>query len=80
MICNYGMDEEIGMAVLSQEEATRGPRAGKISERVSQIIKQEMEETVKIITEAKPRIDRMVNALLEKNKLTKEEMEQLLAR
>lgn len=79
MICNYGMDNEIGMAVLSQEEATRGPLAGKINGRVSQIIKNEMEETIKIITEAKPRIDKMVNALLEKNKLTKEEIEQLLA-
>ncbi len=79
MICNYGMDEEIGMAVLSPEEATRGPLAGKISERVSKIIQREMDETVKIITRAKPRIDRMVEALLEKNKLTREEMEELLA-
>ena len=79
MICNYGMDDEIGMAVLSQEEATRGPLAGKINERVSRIIRNEMDETVKTIAGAKPRIDRMVSALLEKNKLTREEMESILS-
>jgi ATP-dependent Zn protease len=73
------MDEEIGMAVLSQEEATRGPLAGKINERVSRIIQEEMSETIRIIRNAKQRIDRLVDALLEKNKLTKEEMEELLA-
>lgn len=52
MICNYGMDEEIGMVVLSQDEATRGPHAGKINERVSRIIKEEMSEIMRIITEA----------------------------
>lgn len=79
MICNYGMDDAMGMAVLSHEEATRGPLAGKINQRVSQIIKEEMDETLKIITKAKPRIDRMVNGLLEKNKLTREEIEEALS-
>ncbi len=66
------------MASLSQEEASCGPMAGKISERISHINRSEMEETTKIITEAKRRIDRMVKALLEKNKLMKDEIEKLL--
>ncbi|MEA5060791.1 MAG: AAA family ATPase [Candidatus Pelethousia sp.] len=78
MICNYGMDEAFGMAVLSPEEATRGPLAARVSERVSEIIRAEMAETIRIIRQNKPRIDRMVAALMEKNKLTKEEMEALL--
>ena len=42
------------------------------------MIHDEMAETLKIITKTKPRIDKMVKALLEKNKLTGEEMEVLL--
>jgi ATP-dependent Zn protease len=78
MICNYGMDDEFGMAVMSPEEATRGPLAAKVSERVSRIIKEEMENTIDIIQNNKGRLDRMVNALLDRNKLTREEMEELL--
>jgi len=78
MICNYGMDDEFGMAVMSAEEATRGPLAAKVSELVSAIIRDEMKNTVEIIAKNKHRMDCMVNALLEKNKLTREEMEALL--
>jgi ATP-dependent Zn protease len=78
MLCSYGMDKEFGMAVLSPEEALKGPLAARISERVSEIIREEMEATVKIIANNKPRLDSMVEALLEKNKLTREEMETLL--
>lgn len=78
MICNYGMDAEFGMAVMSPEEATRGPLAAKVSERVSAVIREEMETTIRLITENKPRIDRMVDALMKKNKLSGEEMEELL--
>jgi len=78
MICNYGMDDEFGMAVMSADEATRGPLAAKVSQRVSAIIRDEMKNTVEIIVKNKHRMDRLVNALLEKNKLTREEMEALL--
>ena len=78
MICNYGMDEAFGMAVMTPEEATRGPLAAKVSERVSAIIREEMETTIRLITDNKARIDRMVDALMKKNKLSGEEMEELL--
>jgi ATP-dependent metalloprotease FtsH len=78
MICNYGMDEEIGLASLSEEEAVKGPLAGKITERISGIIRKELSRTIEMIREGKPFIDKLVDKLLEKNKLTKEEMEELL--
>ena len=78
MLCNYGMDMEFGLAVLSPEEAQRGPMAEKVSRRVSEIIGAEMTQTIQIISENKARIDRLVSALMAKNKLTKEEMEELL--
>ena len=79
MLINYGMDEEFGLAALSREEAERGPMASTIQNRVNAILKEQMEQTVTIVRNGKARIDRLVAALLEKNKLTREEMELLLA-
>ncbi len=80
MICNYGMDDAIGLAVLSPEEASRGPMAAKISERISEIIKREMYATVKIITESQSQLDKLVTALLDKNRLTSEEINNILGK
>jgi ATP-dependent metalloprotease FtsH len=75
MICSYGMDEGIGMAALSNEEATKGPLAEKITRRISEIIQEELEQTIQTISKGKPRINKLVEQLLAKNKLTREEME-----
>lgn len=75
MICSYGMDEQTGLAVLGQQEAAANPA---VSRRVNEILGEEMKNTVALIRENKNRIDRMVDALMKKNKLTSEEMEQLL--
>jgi ATP-dependent metalloprotease FtsH len=75
MICSYGMDEGIGMAALSNEEATKGPLAEKITLRISEIIKEELEQTIQILSKGKPVINKLVEQLLAKNKLTREEME-----
>lgn len=78
MICSYGMDEEIGMAVLSDEEATKGPMAKKIIRRISEIIEKELGETIQTISKRKNKVNKLVEQLLEKNKLTKEEIEDIL--
>lgn len=75
MLCNYGMDEAFGLSVLTPEEALRGPLAEKVNEYVNEIIRDEMSETIRIIAGNMTRIDRLVAALMAKNKLTKEEME-----
>lgn len=78
MICSYGMDEEFGLIALSAEDASRGPLAAKINERISTIIKAEMTETVNIISKAKTPINKLVKKLLEKNRLTGEEINKIL--
>ena len=75
MICNYGMDEEFGLGVMGQQEAASSP---ELKKRVNEILGEEMRSTIEIIQKNKPRIDRMVGALMEKNKLSGEEMEELL--
>jgi len=80
MICSYGMDEEIGYASLGEREATQGPLAEKITGRVSEILREELAESVSIIEKNRTRLDRLVAALLEKNRLDKAEMEALLVK
>ena len=75
MLCNYGMDDEFGLAVMNEREAMSDPAFRK---RVNELLAAEMRETIDIISKNKHRIDRMVSELMRKNKLTGEEMEELL--
>lgn len=75
MLCSYGMDEEFGLAAFGARELARDPAVKK---RVNDILREEMRNTVEIIRGNQKRIDRMVNALMQKNKLTGDEIEQLL--
>lgn len=75
MICSYGMDESFGLAAMDQRAAQNDP---EVKKRVNEILGEEMRYTVELIKNNKYRIDRMVDALMKKNKLTGEEMEELL--
>lgn len=75
MICSYGMDDQVGLAVMGQQEAAANLA---VNRRVNEILGEEMKNTVELIGKNKIRIDRMVDALMKKNKLTAEEMEELL--
>jgi ATP-dependent Zn protease len=75
MICNYGMDEDFGLGVMGQQEAANSP---EVKKRINEILGEEMRNTVELIKTNKHRIDRMVDALMKKNKLSGEEMEELL--
>jgi len=74
MICSYGMDETIGMVALTQEDSQKGPYAGRITERISEIIKEELGGAVRAISEGRETVDLLVAELLDKNKLTSEEI------
>ena len=75
MLCAYGMDETFGLAAIDRNMAMND---SAVRQRVNEILREEMAYTIKIIQENKPRIDCMVEALMLKNKLTGEEIEQLL--
>ena len=78
MICSYGMDEAIGLMTLTPEEAQKGPMAAVVNERINAVLRDEMARTVELIQSGRKKIDRLVERLMEKNKLTKEEIEEIL--
>ncbi|MBO4836612.1 MAG: AAA family ATPase [Clostridia bacterium] len=75
MLCAYGMDEDFGLAAMDLKEALRNDT---VRRQINEILKREMRSTVEIIRSNRYRIDRMVDALMKKNKLTGTEMEELL--
>ena len=75
MLCTYGMDETFGLATMDLKEALRDPA---FRSKVNEILSGQMRETVSLIKKNKRRIDRLVDALLKRNKLTGSEIEELL--
>lgn len=78
MICTYGMDETVGLISLTPEEAQKGPMAALVNERINAILKEEMARTIEIVEKGRKKIDKLVEKLMEKNKLTSEEIEAIL--
>ena len=76
MICELGMDEEFGMAVIDSNSPFQSE---KISQRVNIILKEQLEEAIRLISENRGKVDKLVEKLLEKNHLNKQEIEEVLS-
>ena len=77
MICNYGMDEDFGLISIN-ENVSSSAYYEKIASRAKLILAREFEITKAIIEQNKKSIDKLVNALFEKNSLKSNEIEELL--
>ncbi len=76
MICKYGMDEEIGLSYLNDAD-TASLYYNEIRKRTNEILAAELKNTIAIIAENKCAIDKMVEALLEKNHLKEKEIDEI---
>lgn len=79
ILCTYGMDKEFGLAVVDSASRQSGELSAEIRDGVNKILDAEMENAVKIISEKRTSIDALVAALMEKNRLNGNEIEQILA-
>ena len=77
IVCTYGMDEDFGLAVV-YGAAAEGEMSAEIRTAVNRILKEQMQEAIRLISENKEKIDALVNALMEKNYLNAEEIRQVL--
>jgi ATP-dependent Zn protease len=78
LICNYGMDDNFGLAVVFDAVAANGTMSVEIRDRVNFILKEQMSEAIRIISENKDKVDALVNELLIKNHLSGAEIEKIL--
>ena len=72
MICNYGMDRGVGMSYLEKSDVSQTVR-----DKVNGILEDELAVAIKIIEANKKAIDAMVDALMEKNHLKENEIDEI---
>ena len=74
IICTYGMDRELGLAVIDQQESRTGESASVIRKAVNKILDGEMQIAIRLIEENRCVIDELVERLLSENHLTGSEI------
>lgn len=77
MIGRYGMFESVGLGVIRGSSVSPEQNA-KMEECINQILSEQLDEAVRIITENKDKIDRLVAALMEKQHLSEDQIQEAL--
>ena len=76
MLCSLGMDEEFGLAVISQ---THDSLAGMVRAKINRILEDQMAQAVREITGHREKLDRLVDVLLRQNSLQREGIDKVLS-
>ena len=79
IVCNYGMDESFGLAVVNGATAGNGSLSVEIRSAVNRILEEQMEEAIRLISENKDKIDALVKELMSKNHLNGDEINGILS-
>ncbi len=79
IICSYGMDEKVGLAVVSPG-AVDSAYYSKIRDRINEILAVEFEKAKKLISENIVAMDNMVKVLMEKNHLKGSEIDKIFSK
>jgi len=77
LICTYGMDEIIGLGVVSPDMIQSGPLALEIRKEVNKILHEELCRAVNIISENRATVDKMVDSLIEKTHLSASDIQEI---
>lgn len=78
MVRDYGMDEGIGPLVLAPDQWEQGPLAAQAVQAVQRIVKDQLALALEELRVHRPALDRLVEALQARNRVTREELEELL--
>jgi len=79
IVCTYGMDDDFGLAVVHGAVAANGTMSVEVRTSVNRILKEQMSEAVKLISENKDKIDSLVEELMSKNHLNGTEINAVLS-
>ncbi len=75
IVCTYGMDDEFGLAVVHGAQMSDEVRAS-----VNRILREQMNEAIRLISENKDKIDSLVEELMVKNHLNGTEIENAITK
>ena len=79
MICDYGMDTEMGIPYMN-EESLPSEYYTRVHDRIKDILNEELKKAIAIIEENKYAIDALVDALMTKNHLKANEIDEIFRR
>lgn len=78
MVRDYGMSEKIGQVAVDSRRLTDGPLAIAVMKSIEQIINTQLESAIEELKTNKAYLDKLVEQLMEKNRLTTSELEKIL--
>lgn len=78
-LCDYGMDDDFGLAVLSEREMVEGEVAVLLRKKMNSILKQELQNALEIVRKNTKAIDALVDALMEKTHLDEKQIDEILS-
>lgn len=77
IVCNYGMDDTVGLAVVQDNELLDGVMAQQVRNAVNDILKNELESAKTILKDNQIAIEKIVEELLHKNYLNSKEIDEI---
>jgi len=82
IVCRYGMDEDFGLLVtpelMKYEGAMSSPVYLKVNETANRILKEQMNLTLDLLRENQQHLDNLVKELTERERITSEELAEIL--
>ena len=82
MVAYYGMDKEFGFHVaperMGYESGLSSAARQKLEERTGNILREEMDKTLKLLEENREHLDAVTNALVEKERLSTKDLQSIL--
>jgi ATP-dependent Zn protease len=79
MAREFGMNTEVGQLFIDERGAREGPLAEAVARSVGRVIQAELERARQMLSENREALDRLVAELLERDRLTRPELERILA-
>lgn len=79
MICEFGMDEKLGLSVIDAK-MLGGAYYPIIRDRINEILSAELNTAIKQIEDNRQAIDALVDALVKKNQLRENEIDEILSK
>lgn len=79
IITKYGLDEKFGPAVVSENRFISDSMRDRVTARVNEILTQELENAKRDIQSHGEQMEKLVKALMEKERLTEDQIQNILA-
>ena len=79
MICSYGMDEDIGLAVVQDNEIENSFMSQKVREAVNKVLSDELSKAKKILSDNRAALDKIVEVLLKENHLSSNMIDEIFS-